>query len=128
MSFETDPTTVIGMIRLKIADLNPQNPIFTDTQLNAFYLNEGLNIKRASAAALEAIAVNEILVLKVIKNLQLSTDGARVGETLLKTAEHLRAQAAFDEDAQGGFFDIAEQVFDPFTFRERVQKQKARQV
>lgn len=121
MSFTSDPTTDIGLIRLRIADRDSTTPIFQDEDLTAFLSFEGDSL-RASAAALEAIAVNQALVLKVIKLLQLSTDGAKLAETLLKLAANYRSQADYSDAANGGTFDIAEFIDGDFAERERVSK------
>lgn len=126
MAFTIDPTTVIGRIRLRISDRDPLNPVFDDDSLNVFYTDEGSNVLRASAAALEAIAINEILVLKVVKNLSLSTDGAKVGDAILKTAQRYRDLAEEQENQLGGSWDIGEMVVDEFTRRERLAKENQR--
>lgn len=125
MSFTTDPTTDVGLVRLRISDRDSANPIFQDEDLNAFLAFEGDSL-RASASALEAIAVNQALVLKVIKLLQLSTDGAKLAETLLKLATNYRNQAAYNDAANGGTFDIAEFVDGDFAERERAYKEALR--
>lgn len=118
MSYTEDPTTVQGKIRLRIADRNPSNPIFQDEDLLTFYTDEGSSVKRACAAALEAIAINEALVQKVIKNLALSTDGAKLADQLLKSADRYRAQAEEDEATEADTWDVIEQAVDHFTTRE----------
>ena len=123
MSFTYDLSSSIGRIRLRISDTSSDNYIFNDEELAVFFDDEGSNVKRACAAALEAIAVNEALVQKVIKNLQLSTDGAKLADSLLKQAANYRAQAdSEDLDAIGGF-EIAEQIHDTFTYEERLLKE-----
>ena len=125
MTFTTDPTTDIGLIRMRISDRDSTAPIFSDDDLTAFLAFEGDSL-RASAAALEAIAVNQALVLKVIKLLQLSTDGAKLAETLLKLASRYRDQAEYIDAASGGTFDVAEFVDGAFAERERLIKEALR--
>lgn len=115
---QIDYTTDAGQVRLLIPDTDPANQILDDDQINAFLNLEG-GPKRAAAAALETIASNEVMVSKVIKTQDLSTDGARTAEALLKRAAALRAQADDRGDGEGddgGAFDIID-FADPFTRR-----------
>lgn len=121
MSFTTDPTTQIGQVRLKIADRDSANPIFSDEEITAFLTMES-GVLRASAGALEAIAIDQALVLKVVKILGQSTDGAKLAETLLKLARNYRDQAEFNDAASGDLFDWATFVDDPFASREYLRK------
>lgn len=122
MTATYDPNTNIGLVRLKITDRDLTDPIFQDEEISAFLAFEG-SVLRASAGLLEAIAVDQVLVLKVIKLLQLSTDGAKVADTLLKLAGRYRDQADFVDAASGGNFDWAEFVDDQFAARERLTKE-----
>ena len=126
MTFTTDPTTDIGFVRLRVFDRDPANPMFSDDDITAFVSFEGDKL-RASALALETIATSEVLKLKVIKLLQLSTDGASVGRELRMQADRIREQAQFIDAAHGGTFDWAEFVDDDFAARERLLKQFERQ-
>lgn len=118
-----DLTTSIGQVRLKITDRDLTNPIFQDDEISAFLSMEGSSVLRASAAALEAIAIDQALVLKVIKLLQLTTDGAKLADSLMKLAARYRSQAEFEDAATGGSFDWAEFIDDPFAARERYEKE-----
>lgn len=126
MAFSYDVTTDIGKMRAMIPDNNAAAYVFEDEELTAFLAVEGDSLKRAAALGLETIASNEALVLKVVKLLDIQTDGAKVSDALLKRATLLRGQAADEDAAQGGAFDIAEWVVDDFTWRERVTKQALR--
>ena len=77
---------------------------------------EGNDILLGAALALETIASDTVMVLKVIKLLDLTTDGAKVSDALLKRAAMLRAQAEA-EDVEGAF-DWAELVLNDFSYRE----------
>lgn len=129
MTFTFDLTTDIGRVRLLIPDTQPASHVFVDAEIEAFLEMES-GVKRAAALALEVIASNEALVLKAIKLLDISTDGPKVADSLLKRAATLRQQAAAaDEDAAleaGGAFDIAEMVVDDFTARARLLNQALR--
>lgn len=104
--FTADPATTTGMIRLLIPDTDPAGPIFTDTQIGAFYVFEGSNVRLATAQALEAIASNEAMVSKVLKTLDLETNGDKVAASLLARAKILRSTAA-DYDSAGNLFGMA---------------------
>jgi hypothetical protein len=118
MAFTYVLTENVGRLRALIPDSNSSSYIFEDDELDLFYTLEGSSLKRATALALETIASNEVMVLKVIDLLDLSTDGAKVSDALLKRAALLRAQANDDDVASDGAFDIAEMVVDTFTYRQ----------
>lgn len=97
------PETAVGDVRLLIADVDPDRQILTDDQLGAFLRmaggEESWHVRRAAADALEAIAVSEVLVGKVIRTQDLSTDGAKVAAELRALAAAHRKRAAEDEEA-----------------------------
>lgn len=100
-----------GTVRLLIADVSTDEAkrLLTDDQVQAFIDLEGGNLKRAAAAALDAIATSEVLVSKVIRTQDLQTDGAKVADALRKQAQALRDQAdAVDEMDDDGLFDIVD--------------------
>lgn len=119
MAFSYDLSTNVGKIRVLIPDNKADAYVFEDDELAAFFVLEGNSLKRATALALETIASNEVMVLKVIRLLDISTDGAKVSDALLKRAERLRSQADDEETAANGGFDIAEMVVDQFGYREK---------
>ena len=117
MAFEYDLSTDAGKVRLLIPDSNENSYLFEDDEIAAFLTLES-GVKRAAAMALEVIAANEALVLKAIKILDLTTDGPKVADSLLKRAKLLRDQAEQDELIAGDGWDIAEWAVDPFSTRE----------
>lgn len=128
MAFTYDLTSDIGKIRLLIMDNQSSVYLFEDAEISTFLSLEGSNVKRGAALALETMASNDAYVLKYMTLLDLSTNGPAVSAELRKRAADLRAQAAFDESREdGGAFDIAEQVQDVFTARDRLRKQWLRQ-
>lgn len=118
MPFSYDLSATTGKIRLLIPDNQPVGYVFEDAEIEAFYAMEG-NVRRAAALALETIASNETMVLKVIKLLDIQTDGAKVADALFERAGRLRSQAEDDEAIDNAGFDIAEMVVDQFTYREK---------
>lgn len=103
------------MVRLLIADTatDPADQLFTTEQVEAFLELEGV-VKLAAAQALDVIAVSEVLVSKVIKTQDLSTDGAKVAAELRARAKELRRQVADSEGDDDGGFTIVDFI-DPFT-------------
>lgn len=94
------PTTPGGKVRLLISDTDVENPercVFSDDEITAF-LSMNCGVKRAAAAALSAIAGNQLQVDKVIKTQDLQTDAAKVAEQLRSLAKQLREEA----DREGG--------------------------
>lgn len=108
-----DPSTDVGRVRLLAADVDMANPVLQDEDIDAFLELEG-DVRLAAAQALDTIATSEALVQKVLKTMDVQTDGAKLAETLMKRAAALRAQAAgLDEDADDQFAvaEFADPVF-----------------
>ena len=123
MAFTYDLSTNIGKVRLLIPDRVTPDHVFEDDELTAFLTAEGSVVKRATALALESIASDQVLVLKVMKLMDLQVDGSNVSDALLKRAAMLRDQASQEEAAEdGGSFDVADMIYpgDSFGYRERV--------
>lgn len=100
MAWTYDPSSgeARDLVRLRITDTDEANPVFSDEELDAF-LGTDDDWRIAAAEAIDTIATNEALVLKIIRTLDLQTDGARLADSLSKQADRLRAQA----DDDGGF-------------------------
>ena len=86
MAFTYTLSTDAGKVRLMLPDNNPTQYVFEDDEIAAFLELEYSNTRRATALALETIASNEAYTLKVIKLLDLQTDGAKTSDALLKRA------------------------------------------
>lgn len=122
MTFNYDLTTDIGVMRLSIPDrVNTlvEPAMFSDEELSAFLSFEG-DLRRGIAQALEVIATDQALVLKVMRVQNIQTDGAKLAAELRARAKGLREQAAQEEANEGLLFGIAEQVYDVFSLRERL--------
>lgn len=120
-----NPATPEGYVRLLITDTlvdDPDTMIFTDAEIAAFLDRNGQSVYRAAAVALETIATDQVLVLKVIKTLDLETDGAKVAAQLLARAKTLREQADDDPDSADDDFAIAEFADPVFGRRELLHK------
>lgn len=113
--FSYSLSTDVGKIRLLIPDRNADNSIFQDEELDTFLVLEG-DVRLAAACALETIASDQVMVLKVMKLLDLSTDGSKVSQALLERAKKLRDQVELDSDP----FAIVEMVTGSFSAREHL--------
>ncbi len=94
MSFTYDISTTSGLVRRRINDVDETSPIFNDAEISAFLAVEGDDWRKGAALCLETIASSEALIQKVIRTLDLQTDGAKLGAELRAQAAGLRAQAA----------------------------------
>lgn len=120
-----DPTTTAGRVRLLIPDTDITQAIFEDSEIDAFISLEFGNVFAAAALACETIATDRALTLQVVKLLDVQTDGAKVSDALLAKAKRLRERAAQGDGDNPGF-EIAEQVYNNFTARERIYNQALR--
>jgi len=106
VSFTYDVTTPRGQVRLLLSDVDAATAVFQDAEIDAFLALEGDSVKLAAAQAIDANATNEALASKVIKDHQLSTDGAKVADAMRKHAQALRDQVAGYDDS--GVFEIVD--------------------
>lgn len=105
-------------VRLLITDTDAANPIFQDADIDAFLSLQGGDVKLAAAQSLDTIASSEALVSKAIKLGDLTTNGPAVAKALREHAAELRRQS----EVEAGF-DVAEVVYDAFSFRQRVRNE-----
>ena len=111
-------------VRLLIADTDASNAVFEDEELDALLVLESSNVLRTAAMALETIASSQVQVLKVIRLMDLTTDGASVSRELRARAVALRARADQLEAAEdAGAFDVAEMTVNHFSWRDQVHNQ-----
>lgn len=128
MPFTFDVSTDRGKTRLLIGDTDTAtvaNQIFDDASIDAFLSLQGQAVYRAAATALLAIAASEVYIQKRIRALDLSTDGPSEAAALRALAEDYKELDA-EEDGDELAFEIAENVYDDFSARERVLKQAQR--
>ena len=126
MTFTYVLTGTVGQVRMLIPDRVEAEAFFSDEEITALLTLEGNNVRRATAMALETMASSEAYVSKVIRVLDLSTNGAATSDALLKRAAMLKKQADAAEISGEAGFDIAEWVVDDFSARERILKQALR--
>ena len=105
VQFPIDLQTPVGTVRLLIPDRGPEFFFFQDEELTALLAIEAGSTRLAAALALETIASDTAMVDKVIKIMDLETDGAKVLDALLKRAALLRQQA---EDGDLASFALLE--------------------
>lgn len=106
--------TALEDFRLLIADTDTANQVLTDDQAIRFLGMYGVAepeynidadiwlVRRAAAEALDAIAISETLIGKVIRSQDLSTDGTKVAASLRAQADRFRARADDEEYASTG--------------------------
>lgn len=121
VSYNPGSGNALDDVRLLITDTDiPDNPIFENEEIQRFLALENDDIRLASAMALEVIASQEALILKVLTVGDIRTDGAKLAAELRARAQLLRAQA----DATVG--DYVEMVVNDFSYRERLRSQRLR--
>lgn len=121
MTFTIDPTTDIGAVRMIVQDKEEITAMFSDEEITKLLSMNGEDVRLAAAAALDIMASSQAMILKVIRILDLSTDGAAVARALREHAAQLREDAEKADGAEeGGLFDYAEMVTNAFTARQKV--------
>jgi len=131
MAFTYDITTNRGKTRLLCTDTDVAGgadaQYFEDAEIDFFLTAMGNNILRAAALALYTIAAQEVLLMKRIRLLDLSTDGPAEAKALKELADTYQEKAALAEAEEGGgTFDYGEMVTDGFTAEERRNKEALR--
>ena len=114
-------------VRLLCTDTDCANALFQDGEIDTFLSLMLNNVLRAAAVALFTIAAQEVLLMKRIKLLELTTDGPAEADALRRLALEYQEKADLAEAAEdGAAFDYAELVTDDFTYRERLDKEALR--
>lgn len=107
MNWTYDPSTDAGKVRLRISDTDADRPVLSDEEIAAYLDMAGDSIPLAGAMALESIAVNEILCLKVVNLMgAIQTDAASASKVLMGLAQKLRDEAANGSPDEAGFLTI----------------------
>jgi len=117
---------VVYGIRLNTFGDDTSDPIFSDEELLYLYTQQQNSVKRASAQVLRIVAVREAFVQKVIKLLQLSTNGAATAQALRTLAQDLEAQAETEENeaSNSSGFAIANPILTTFNFDEIIKARR----
>ncbi len=132
MTATYDVSTNAGQVRLLCGDTVTTDACFQDAEISAFLAMYDGDVLMAAALALDTMAATQAMILKVITQNGVSTNGAAVAGALREQAAVLRRQAAElgDGTADDALWDSAETVgiSDPFAWRERVASQGMRGV
>jgi hypothetical protein len=116
-------------VRLLIGDTDVSAAVFEDEELDALLVLEGANTYRAAAQALDTMASSQVMLLKVVKVMDVTTDGAKVSQELRSRANGLRTRADELEAAEDdGAFDVAEMTLNHFSWRDQVWNAALRDV
>ena len=116
-------------VRMLIPDTDVAAVIFEDEELDAMLALEGSNVLRTTAMALDTMASSQVMLLKVVKVLDVTTDGAKVSQELRSRAAAMRTRADELEAAEDdGAFDVAELTVNHFSWRDQVWNAALRDV
>ena len=107
MTWSYNPSTDIGKVRMLVTDTDTTRRIMDDEEYQAYLDMSGGSVVLAAAKALESIAVNEVLCLKVVNLMgAVTTDAASAAKQLLAQAKTLRSEYAQLGDGGAGFISI----------------------
>ena len=131
MAFTYVLGTNTGMVRLLIPDREILEYFFEDEEIAAIWAaqigaTDQIKNLRTAATCLEIMASDEAYTLKVVKLLDLTTNGPATAAELRARAAHLAAQADDLESASVADFDWAEWVVNDFSGRERLDAEALR--
>lgn len=127
MTFTYDPTTNVGRVRRTLPDKTEDEAFWTDEEIQSFLDDESADWRRATALALETMASDDVLVLKVMRVQNIETNTDRAAKLLMDRAKRLRELAADADAAAGDAFDFAEMVITDNQYSERVYNQAIRE-
>jgi hypothetical protein len=99
MTATYDLTTDVGKIRLNTFGDDTGNPIFSNEELQAYYDQEG-HVKLAAARVLLVVASRELFIQKVMTNMGLTTDGAKLADSFRALAKTLKDEVKEEQAAQ----------------------------
>jgi len=131
MAFTYVLGTNTGMVRLLIPDRELAEYFFEDEEIAAIWAaqigaTDQVKNLRTAATCLEIMASDEAYTLKVVKLLDLTTNGPATAAELRARAAKLAAQADDLESASVADFDWAEWVVNDFSGRERLDAEALR--
>lgn len=117
-SYSETGATPKDNVRMLLSDVGGQSGtdwIFSDEEIEAYLTLRSGSVFRAAATALRTIASNEAMQAKVIRFLDISTDGAKLADSLAKAADQMEMTA--DEAEDDSDFEIAYAANDIFSAR-----------
>ena len=122
MAFSYNLTTDCGKVRLLIRDHDEDYVYYSDEEIECFLTLaaelDGDPVYNASAEALESWASNQVMILKVVEQLDTRVDGAAVSREMRQRAALLRTRAVSLSDDAG--FEVAEMAIGHFSWVEQV--------
>lgn len=99
-----DYSTLVGQVRLLIADVNEADQLFTDAQISGFLALESDNVYFAAASALNAIVNDRALLFKaVVRSDDQTIDANGMTRILMENADRLRSMAKVKGAESVGF-------------------------
>lgn len=120
MTYTYDPTNDIGRVRRTLPDKEEADAIWTDEEIQSFLNDEGSDWRRATALALETMASDDLLVLKVVRIQNIETNTDRLAKALFDRAKKLRELAAEADSSAGDSFDFATPIVSDHQYNEHV--------
>jgi hypothetical protein len=94
--------------------------VFTDEEIQEFIDLYPANLWYAAAEALDTIAASQVMILKVVSRLDVTTDGASVGRELRQRANRLRETGDHMADADVSDVSTIEMMLGDFSIREQI--------
>jgi hypothetical protein len=113
----------LGQCRLLGFDTDLENASFQDEEWTVFLNLNNQDVRLATAQGVDVLAGSEAYIQKVVKLLDMTTNGPATAKSLHDYAAELRRQAYEGDGDMIGFIDVAETVESPWTYRERMVKQ-----
>ena len=131
MAFTYVLGTNTSMVRLLIPDRELVEYFFEDEEIAAIWAaqigaTDQVKNLRTAATCLEIMSSDEAYTLKVVRLMDLTTNGPATAAELRARAAHLAAQADDLESASVADFDWAEWVVNDFSGRERLDAEALR--
>ena len=102
-----------------------KHTILSDADITTYSTLTG-DTRYAAAMALDTIASSEALIQKAISIMGISTNGPATAAALRAHAKSLREAVTVEVTTTDAGFDIAEQVYEPFGWRDRVYREALR--
>lgn len=100
--------TPTGKVRLLLNDV-AEPWVFSDDEIDAFLELEGGSVKLAAAQAIDTNADDQLLASKVLRTQDVTTDGAKLADSMRRRAAALRAQHEAETEAEDdGFFTVVD--------------------
>ena len=120
-----DLTTNIGKVRLKIADTDITNPIFSDAEIQSF-IDSARTLLEAAAGALYAIAADRARLATKKTAGNYTEDLTQLADNLRKTAKEYLELARFDDGVVDGYSEMDWDGVGGMAQRQRIENELLR--